>query len=287
MLARANFRKELFRNYVCFDQRLLCSNYTIIDYTSSSFQFYGEKYNLNGVSEVSLGEFPAYCFFNSDLIECAATEFLTNIFAQCSTGSIVSNRDISDLLLTKQVPFKSKKYATFEVDLTKTSSEIWSTYRKSFRSLINKGLRDSDVQIYIGEKIDKQLRLKLRSLHFRSAKRRTRSFGKWNAQFAQIENNNAMLVCVYDGLTIINYSIFSMLGDVAYYQTGVNNPLTHVQYGSHVAIHSAIIALKKRQFKIAILSQHPETDLSPKETSILNFKKGLARVKREYLEFTW
>lgn len=287
MWERADLQQNDFRHYLCFDQRLLSTSYTILDFTSDVCRFYGEKYHVNGVTKLSLGEFSAYCMFDSDYVDLETKNYLTCICKQCSTGSIVSDRDLSDLLLSEQINLNLKKIVTLEIDLTKSASEIWSTYRKSFKSLINKGLRDNDVKIYMGEKIDKKLRLKLRALHLRAAQRRTRSFGKWRAQFSQIENNNAILICVYDGLNIINYSIFSILGNVAYYQTGVNNPDTQAHYGSHVSIHSAVVALKERQIETAILSQHIETDLSLKEISIINFKKGLARIKREYFLFNW
>ena len=287
MFEQADLTEYCFRSYICYDERLYSTSYKPVDFVSDACRFNAEEYVVNRDRKLSLGEFPAYFMCQTDHIDQRTKNRLVDIIGKSSSGSIVSNKDVSSVLKQCMIQFTLRKCTTLTIDLRKSIDEIRSTYRKSFKSLINKGLRETCAKIYFGDQINKQLRVTLRALHLRAANKRTRSFGKWRSQFAQIENKNALLVCVYKGNSIINYSIFSIIGSVAYYQTGVNNPDICEQFGSHLSIHHAICMLKEYKVNSIILSQHIETHLSPKEASIVHFKKGLAREIRDYYQFDW
>ena len=207
---QANLSQTSFRNYICFDERRECTSYINFDYCSDS-------------CKISMGEFPAYCLLESNRISIPTELFLRSMFEQSDTGGLVSNHDIRQLVKIEDKRITCEKISVLSINLTEEIGEIKLKFRKSYKSLINKGLREASIVEITGTKVEAKLRYKLRALHFRSAKKRTRSYSKWNMQFQQIENGDAILICVYKDRRIINFSIFSLLDLVAYYQTGVNH----------------------------------------------------------------
>ena len=284
---QANLSQTSFRNYLCFNERRECTSYSNFDYFSGSCKIFAERYSHSDANTISMGEFPAYCLLESNRISISTELFLRSVFKQSDTGVLVSNHNIRQLVKIEDKRITCEKISVLSINLTEEIGEIKSKFRNRFKSLINKGLREASVVEITGTKVEAKLRYELRALHLRSAKRRTRSYSKWNMQFQQIENGDAILICVYKDQRIINFSIFSLLGLVAYYQTGVNAPDCDVNYGSHLAIFVAICALRKNKMSTLILSQHSLTGLSEKEKSIVHFKAGLARREDHYFKFVW
>ena len=284
---QANLSQTSFRNYICFDERRECTSYINFDYCSDSCKIFAERYSHSDVKTISMGEFPAYCLLESNQISIPTELFLRSMFEQSDTGGLISNHDIRQLVKIEDKRITCEKISVLSINLTEEIGEIKLKFRKSYKSLINKGLREASIVEITGTKVEAKLRYKLRALHFRSAKKRTRSYSKWNMQFQQIENGDAILICVYKDRRIINFSIFSLLDLVAYYQTGVNAPDCEVNYGSHLAIFGAISALKEKKMSILILSEHSLNSLSKKEKNIVHFKAGLARQENHYFKFVW
>ena len=287
MWVKASLNKEFFRKYLCFDERKSCIDYNILDISTDNYNFYSDVYKVQEGKCISMGEFPAYFLIKSKYINHETELFLENIINTAERGSLICNFEINTLEFVQKKLIYFEEVCILSVGLNEPLATIKSKFRSSYKSLINKAARETSVKYYFGEKVASKLRTKLRTMHLKSAGKRTRSYFKWCAQFEQIENRQAILICICKDQQIINYSIFSIVGRIAYYQTGVNDLGFGVNYGSHFAVYKAISILKEMSLCGLIMSQHNLNGLSDKEKNIVYFKSGMARIEERYTKICW
>ena len=174
------------------------------------------------------------------------------------------------------------------VDLTAPLNEIRLKFRKSFKPLINKGLREWNVEVH--DNVSNALFEKFRLLHKEVAGRSTRPIESWHEQKKRIDLNEAFLVTVSNeykelvGSGFFTYSNYQGLYSVGAYKRELfDKPIGHA-----VQIKS-IEFLKEKGCKWYEIGQkHLEIDKvkpTDKELSISHFKEGFAThvIARQHL----
>ena len=117
------------------------------------------------------------------------------------------------------------------VDLNKTYDEIHKNIRKSYKSLINYGVRNWKIKFY--REVDTILFEKLKDMHFVVAGRKTRSDESWDLQYVAINNGTAFIAVIEDADKIIGWALFNLSRDECYYGVGVfdrtmfDKPISH------------------------------------------------------------
>jgi len=173
-----------------------------------------------------------------------------------------------------------KDFITYQlaIDLQQSIESIKLDFRKSYKPLVNKGLKDWDVRV-CEENVDEVFE-EFKDLHFEAAGKQTRSKESWSIQRQQIENKEAFLVSVRDGNTLIGAGFFNFSRDMGTYSVGAYKRDLFDKPIGHAVQMIAIKKLKDLGCKTYILGQKAvalsSSVSSKKEASISHFKEGFA-----------
>ena len=164
------------------------------------------------------------------------------------------------------------------IDLEQSIESIKLDFRKSYKPLVNKAMKDWDVKV-CDENLDKVFE-EFKDLHFEAAGKRTRNEESWSIQRKQIENEEAFLVSVRDGKKLIGAGFFNFSRDMGTYSVGAYKRDLFDKPIGHAVQMIAIKKLKDLGCKTYILGQKA-VGISPsvssnKEASISHFKEGFA-----------
>jgi FemAB family protein len=174
----------------------------------------------------------------------------------------------------------SKSFLTYQlaIDLRLSINDIRLGFRKSYRPLVNKALKEWNTMVYEGN-IDDVFE-EFRLLHLEVSGKETRSRESWNIQKEQIKNNEALLVTVKDGGILIGAGLFNYTKNVGSYSIGAYKRELFDKPIGHGVQMKAIEALKEKGCKtynigqkMTLLDEKVPTD---KELSISHFKEGFA-----------
>jgi FemAB family protein len=165
------------------------------------------------------------------------------------------------------------------VDLSLDIEEIKSRFRKSYKSLINSGLRLWQVEIL--NHADRNIWNQFKELHFRVAGRLTRSEETWEMHLKCMDIGKAFLVCLRDKMgSLVGAGFFLLSKTEGYYGVAVYDRLLFSEPLGHVVQYVAIAEMKRLNipwYKIGVRefkSNMPEP--TQKELSIAEFKEGFA-----------
>ena len=174
------------------------------------------------------------------------------------------------------------------VDLSLSLEEIRLKFRKSFKPLINKALREWKVEVH--KSVSKETFDRFRLLHKEVAGQSTRSIESWNEQKKQIDLLESFLVTISNaqdqmiGAGLFTYSSYQGLYCVGAYKRELfDKPL------GHAVQMKAIETLKRKGLHWYEIGQkHLKIDRLPatnKELSISHFKEGFSTqiIARQHL----
>lgn len=169
------------------------------------------------------------------------------------------------------------------IDMTLDISSIKSNFRKSYKPLINKGLKMWSIGILEGKmnEASEMIWNEFKKLHEKVAGRKTRSDDTWSKQLDTINNNKAFFIYLlneYDEMVgggYFTYTLHEGRYDVAAYERALFNlPL------GHVIQFKAIEKFKQIGVKWYKIGKRPYysdmTIPSDKEVAIGEFKQGFA-----------
>ncbi|SMM99274.1 hypothetical protein SPONN_396 [uncultured Candidatus Thioglobus sp.] len=174
----------------------------------------------------------------------------------------------------------NKSFLTHQlaINLQHSIEEIKLDFRKSYKPLVNKALKEWDVSICdynINEDFEA-----FRLLHLEVAGRETRSRESWKIQQQQIINNEAFLVMVKDKDILIGAGFFNYTKDIGMYSVGAYKRELFDKPIGHGVQMKAIEVLKEKGCqtyhigqKMTVLDKPSPTD---KELSISHFKEGFS-----------
>ena len=174
------------------------------------------------------------------------------------------------------------------VDLSLSLEEIRLKFRKSFKPLINKALREWKVEVH--EEISKEMFDKFRLLHKEVSGYSTRPIESWNEQKKQVDLSESFLVTVFNnqdqmvGAGLFTHSSYQGLYCVGAYKRELfDKPL------GHAVQMKAIETFRRRGVCWYEIGQkHLKIDrasATDKELSISHFKEGFSTqvIARQHL----
>jgi FemAB family protein len=174
----------------------------------------------------------------------------------------------------------NRSFSTYQlaINLEHSIDEIRLGFRKSYKPLTNKALKDWDISI-CNDNLDENFEA-FRLLHLEVVGKETRGRETWDIQKQQIVNNEAFLVMVKDNDTLIGAGLFSYTKDMGVYAVGAyKRELFDKPIGHGVQI-KAIEFLKEKNCKRYLIGQKmtalDESQPTDKEMSISHFKEGFA-----------
>lgn len=166
------------------------------------------------------------------------------------------------------------------IDLSLSIEEIKSRFRRSIKSIINKGLRDWNIQVH--EKPTNELFDSFRLLHKLVAGKSTRPLQSWNMQKLQIECEESFLVTASDDKNcLVGAGLFAYSENLAEYMSAAYKRELNTSC-SHAVQMKAIETLKNKDLKWYELGQKYLTidknknPATKKELSIVHFKEAFA-----------
>ena len=132
------------------------------------------------------------------------------------------------------------------VDLSLSLQEIYSGFRKSFRPLVNKGIREYNIQAH--EKISDKLFNSFKLLHKKAAGRITRPNESWDVQKNQIHNGESFLITVgRKGGHMIGGGLFNYTNECGFYSVGAYDREFSDEPLGHAVQMKAIETFKKKK----------------------------------------
>ena len=198
-----------------------------------------------------------------------------NIIESYSNTDVVS--EWHDYLMKNNA--KVKLFYDLFLDLSPTISEIKSSFRKSYKSLIASGSKFWKVEI--PKTISLELWDEFRRLHQNAAGRVTRSDETWLIQLHAINSGDAFFVYLRDSQEkMVGGGLFHLTANEVVYAVGAyDRSLFHKPLG-HVVQYFAIAEMKRRDLTWYKLGAryYSSYDLIPldKEMNISNFKQGFS-----------
>jgi FemAB family protein len=174
----------------------------------------------------------------------------------------------------------SKNFLTYQlaIDLQLSINDIRLGFRKSYKPLVNKALKEWDTKVceYDIDDVFEEFRL----LHLEVAGKETRNRKSWDIQKMQVKNKEALLVTVRDGDVLIGAGLFTYTKNTGSYSIGVYKRELFDKPIGHGVQMKAIEALKEKGCKTYHIGQKTTLldDNIPtcKEMSISYFKEGFA-----------
>ncbi len=161
------------------------------------------------------------------------------------------------------------------IDLRKSIEDIRLGFRKSYKPLVNKALREW--QIRVCDKDNDQIFEEFRLLHLEVAGKETRNRESWAIQKKQIKNKEAFLVTVRDEEELIGAGFFNYTRDIGMYSVAAYKRELFDRPIGHAVQMIAIEKLKELGCKTYYLGQKATSGISTdKEISISHFKEGFA-----------
>ncbi len=162
------------------------------------------------------------------------------------------------------------------LNLEEGYDEIKKNYRKSYKSLINKGRNNWNVRIWRDDPCHWE---EFRNLHKEVSGRVTRSKKTWEIQRDNLEDKNAIFIYILNNTDeMVGGAYFDLTKDEANYSVGVYRRDLSDQPLGHIVQDRAIqyfLDLGLKRYKIGHKPfQTFDSELSQKEKSISEFKSG-------------
>ena len=174
----------------------------------------------------------------------------------------------------------SQDYLTYHlgIDLEPSVEEIRLNFRKSYKPLVNKALKEWDVEVC--DQIESSSFDEFKSLHLEVAGRKTRNDESWDVQKQQIINKEAFLITVRDKKALIGAGLFNYSRDVGMYSVGAYKRELFDKPIGHAVQMKAVEKLKNLGCSKYYLGKRASSlyiqPSSEKEFSISHFKEGFA-----------
>ena len=166
------------------------------------------------------------------------------------------------------------------VDLSMSLQEIRRYYRKSYKPLINKGLKEWDHEIVTSGNLKRESWSAFQKFHEAVVGRKTRSLETWEEQYRIIASGNAFAVMLYHPISgsLVGGGLFHINRDMGHYGVGVYDRDLFDKPIGHVVQQLAIEHMKSLDVKWYRIGEklylHHDKNSTKKEVDISRFKEG-------------
>jgi hypothetical protein len=176
------------------------------------------------------------------------------------------------------------------IDLAEDEALLWRNLRKSYSSLINKGLRELSPQVINAETITWKMIQEFRRLHIQEAGRETRSEESWKRQYEMVLANEAFVVIGQLDGELVSAGLFMNNKTNCYYGVSASRrdlfekPMFHSLLWTAV-LHAKILGCKWFEVGEQLYQNHPhENPPTKKELGISDFKAGFGGETKVFLD---
>ena len=159
------------------------------------------------------------------------------------------------------------------IDLQYSVEELWSVLRKSYRSLINFGRKNLNIESEFNEDLWSECKI----FHQKVAGRITRNDETWAIQKTMIEKNRAKVFYIREEGKLLGFALFSIAKNTVSYGIGVFDRSKFDKISiSHIILWHAIEYFKFKGFNTIYLGEYaPEKYINNQKLSNINhFKFG-------------
>ena len=278
----------------CFKLKMIYDDYEVEDlsyiltYKNKPFSaFIGSKFSKSNQSQLGTINIPVL------IIDIEKTTNKQNKFIIESFNSVCSNNFkkaylsgpecsinipiLCDYLLSKKSA-TIISYPTRCINLDSSEEYLKTLIRKSYKSLINWGLKNMKIEIFDQKNINwEQINL-FRELHLLESGKETRSIESWEKLFKSIKNGDAFFIVAKINKEIVSAAIFLCSNFHCYYCSAASKRNLFDKGISHAIIWKAILkakALGAHIFETGICNiDSLKSCKTQKEKNISYFKKG-------------
>jgi len=187
--------------------------------------------------------------------------------------------------ILKQYGYLETNSLNATIDLSQSKEKLWSNLSKSFKSLINKYIKNTKHSLFIMDKSNADIKImkKFWQLHCDIAGEHAREFELFNAQFQFIKKGYASLYYIKDNETIISCSLFFHYKEFVTYASSVSKEIEEKPPLSHFILWKATVNFKENNYSLiqygqpSSYSQFSGIDdtSSKKELHIASFKRNM------------
>lgn len=212
-------RFETFKDY----------SFIILKDNTPVFAFVCAIWDHENESYFGYGDCPSFIIENFKLSNSAIHRFaikeikkyipttLTNVNILLNGPFTGISRFWPQFFSTFSIDIDSRAEFTRIINLSASSDYLWQSVRKSYRPLINWGLKSMDIQIFDKNSITERVFEEFKLLHIHCSKRQTRSDASWDAHYKSILSDEAFLVSgMYKG-SYIGFAYFTYNTSHCYY----------------------------------------------------------------------
>ena len=163
------------------------------------------------------------------------------------------------------------------VDLTKEIKSINACIRKSYRSLINWGRTNLDLEYVNATNPSWEKFQEFQKFHKRVSGRTTRSQESWDVMYSALQQNFAELTLGYQFGELVSGALIIDGAKTSIYASGVYDRSKFDRPLAHWLLYDSIVRSKsrgKKIFEIGLVDKH--SNPSQKEINIAQFKRGFA-----------
>ncbi|MBW1716352.1 MAG: hypothetical protein JRJ77_11120 [Deltaproteobacteria bacterium] len=183
-------------------------------------------------------------------------------------------------------------YFTQIIDLSLSESDLYRQIRKSYKSLINWGMKNLVLLVKDMTNIAPQDIEDFRLLHFHAAGRKTRSQRTWDLQYEMIRHKEAFVIEGKLEGELVTAALFPYSTRYCFYGVSASKRELFSNPLSHAVIWRAMLYAKEQGCNFFELpEQHYPKQGTPvpteKELSISTFKHGFGGETRVRLNMTW
>ena len=261
--------------------------------------FRGAAVTSDSKTDLVFGEVPCIALENKPKLTAKAAKTFSqefDRFAEDVSGSIWYRDFMIEGVLTSLSTHLLQKGAIAKpifsqvIDLKDEKSVQKSSIRKSYKSLINWGIRELKPKVFDASNLTWNKMKLFRELHIREAGRETRSVESWRRQFEMVQADRAFVLFghINDELVSAGYFIYSKTN--CYYGSSASNRDLFDKSLFHAIMWTAILHAKElgcKWFEVGeqLFPNHPINKLpTKKEFGISKFKAGFGGMTRMFLD---
>jgi FemAB family protein len=186
---------------------------------------------------------------------------------------------------------KTTPYFSQVINLSLSKEKLWQQVRKSFKSLINWGKKNLNIEVYEKDNIQFSKVELFRELHIHVAGRETRSLKTWEQQYDMVKNGEAFLILAFLENELVTAAFFSFNRQCCYYGVSASKRELFDKPLSHFILWEAI--RKAKDLNCALFEtgrqiiNRKSLSLPKKELGISTFKRGFGGKTQSRLNLTW
>lgn len=254
----------------------------------------------SNVKEISFGEnFPGILLITNDITNKSLDilkETINNFFQ--ITNKIIFTLPQFNYLnsgynyVLNKFRFSQAVNWTKSITTENNADVLWSNIRKSYKSPINKGLRQQEFELIDFNNLNYERFKSIEKFHHEISGRKTRSSKTWALQYSLIKKDKSFAIISFDKKTFsLNCAVYFYKSQKhAYYGTGIFSDQSKKNLYAYSIIWKAILYCQQRNITICELDENIKfkwmNGIEKKLIDLSFFKSGFGGVLIPRLIFT-